>query len=209
MPDDSDLRAMVPPDLEPLVARGEAEVLEGQNALKPVVRVSTDLVVLNGKEYKRGQLLPGSGRYPRSNDSAAVGRATAWKQSATWNEAFQTLVTAFEEPHAKTSVEHLLEVISRAIEGGEIRARCRHEKCNEEHLVYLKPDTGAALRLLERLIGKAAETKNVNVNASVETKTLEVRQVDVRVYDMSEATAEERLEALMKAGVVEAAWLDN
>lgn len=170
---------------------GPVEVLPGRSA-KPVVR---DAVT------KRA--LKGSGAFPRGKPITDVVRVNTSKRdfekSQTYREALEILTPMFGAD--QQSLERLLDVLWRVIEGVPTPVKCTHQGCQDmTHMYYPKPDGNAAFKLLENLVGRAAQTQNVNIKDEKLVQILEQRTVNVVVQGISEADANDRRELISTFG---------
>ena len=147
-----DLIQYVPDYLIARVNSGELEVLPGQRDNKPVIR-----------EVATGRLVPGSGRYPRANDPAQVGRLTGYKHSKNYREGFELLFPLDGDESKSGSLAWIAKQIREAAEGSPQRVNCPH--CGEGGLVAFKKDGTLLFKLLELLVGKARETQDLNVRS--------------------------------------------
>lgn len=193
MGDDTEAPNLV--DLAPFEYReqilaGEIEVLPGQDPLKPVVRWADG--------PKKGQILPGSGRYPRANDIAKVSRDTAIKRTKSYQEAMALLMDVEQGPEVRGSFAWWYEQAMEAAEGSPqiVKIACPHEDCSDpkhtQAATAFKKDGNLIFRLLELKHGKAKETVEVNSQTQALIQVLEQRDVVVTVYDVGDEALEER-----------------
>ena len=172
------------------VLSGELEVLPGQKYDKPVIRWAGG--------PKHGQLVKGSGRFPRSNDIAAISKATAPKRTKTYQEAMNLLMDVDAGPDKPGSFAWWYEQAMVAAEGSptNVKVPCLHEGCemgDHETMVSIpKKDGNIIFKLLELKHGKAKETKEIDINQRQMIELMETRQVVVQVYSMDATEALER-----------------
>ncbi len=198
------LLSLLPDNLRVGVLDGTYEVLPGKSAKKPVVRRSDTKA-----------LVKGSGQYPKAPDGAEVGRATAHKQRVEYREAMQAFipvlanVPAGERQEATRSFEALLDAAYLAAQGVPTRVECEHldefgDPCRTKHIVAFKPDGNLLWRMIENLVGKATETKEIDVRAQVLQQIAERRVVDVRILDgVSEDEQRRRIDILTESGLTD------
>ena len=179
------------------VLGGELELLPGQKYDKPVIRWATG--------PKQGQLVKGSGRFPRSNDIAAISKATAPKRTKTYQEAMNLLMDVDAGPDKPGSFAWWYEQAMDAAIGHptNVTMICPHanpenpdEGCQDlshnERIVLQKKDGNLIFKLLELKHGKAKETKEIDINQRQMIDLMETRQVVVQVYSMDATEATER-----------------
>lgn len=201
------LIALLPPEIAEKVTSGEYYVVPGKRLDKPWVRRSDNHRAVQGQS-------------PNVPASKETGERTGLKQTASYREALETFLPMFETDAQKLSFQRLVEKVMWGVEGypQEVRFPCPHpEHCNAvrnkggDHVVSFvsKPDLATGFKLIELLAGRAAQTINQNIKSSSVSVELEHRTFDVRLYDMSTQTAEQRKEALIEAGVIEREWLEK
>ena len=167
-----------------LIARvelGELEVLPGQRVDKPVVR-----------EAATGKLVKGSGRYPRANDPAQLGRLTAYKHSKSYREAVENLFPIDGDESKPGSMAWLAKNIREAAEGSPQTLTCG--ECGATSLHAFKKDGLLLFKLLELLAGKARETQDLNVRSESLVAVLNTREpiTDITVHAIDPRAAQER-----------------
>lgn len=197
MEEDTSLLDFCPTEYREQVDAGEIELLPGQKPDKPVIRYAVG--------PKKGQLLPGSGRFPRANDIGAISKATAHKRTASYQEAMNLLMDVDAGPEKRGSFAWWYEQAMDAAIGHPttVTMICPHanpenpdEGCQDlshnERIVLQKKDGNLIFRLLELKHGKAKETKEIDVNQRTMIDLMETRQVVVQVLGMSNDDIGER-----------------
>lgn len=183
---------------------GEAYAVPGRKPDRPWVRRTDNHRVVQGQS-------------PAVPNPAETGKRTALKQTASYREALETFLPMFADGDDRKSFERLVDKVIWGIEGypQEVAFDCPHpDTCprgGKKHVIaYVgKPDLAVGFKMIELLAGRAAQTVNQNIKTTSVSLELEHRTFDVRLYDMSTQTAEQRREALIEAGVIEREWLDK
>lgn len=171
------------------------EVLPGQNPLKPVIR-----------EMETGRIVAGSGRYPKANNPAAVGAASAWKRSKSYREALEKAIT-YEDEEARFSLERLIEDAFDAAEGSPQTVKCPH--CRKDGLVAFKKDGNLIFKLIELLVGKAPQTIEVKGDINLKLQEVMNARQEAAVIYMPKEEWEARERRLMEAGIINPQWLEG
>lgn len=151
--DANGLLDLLTPELREKVEAGEYVIRgPGQND-KPVV-VDT-----------AGRIVKGSGRPPNANNPAVVGKVSAAKRSRAYAEAMQAFIPVDREGsnEAIVSLEELLESAARVATGKAVGVSC--PECRHEFLAQIGVDSKVLTFLLERLLGRATETKDINIRS--------------------------------------------
>jgi len=202
---EEELLALTPERYRMDVLEGRLEVLEGQNPNKPVIRVSCDLFYVDGKDYKRGQTVPGTGRYPNANDIAVIGKETAYKLSKSYREAIETLTPIDGGPEVKGSVAWWFDQAWQAASGSPQLVTCT--SCGHKWNHAFKKDGGLIFKMIELVGGKAKETKDINVRDIEMKALLEKREVDVYLHeiDPNEAASRRRLLKVIEGEIIDEA----
>lgn len=154
---------------------------------------------------QKGQVVKGSGRYPNANNAAAVAKMSAVKRSREYHEAVREFIPvekAEAGAHALTSLEELLEAAARVATGKPFGVRC--PDCKYEFTVNMGVDSKVLVFLLERLLGKATETKDVNIRSEEIVKLLQDESVNLQI----EVVALDPRERAERARVIEASFAD-
>jgi hypothetical protein len=180
---------------------GEFDVFVGQKADKPVVI-----------DAKTKRLMKGSGRYPKANDPAEVGKVTAFKLTKTYREALEMAVSL--GPDGKRTFEQVLDDFFRACEGSPQTVDCPHPEMHGhksggpvKHIVAFKADPNAMFKMIELLAGKARETHEVSGQLEHLHRLLDERH-PVQLIGRGQAPGEaaERKRQLIEQGVIEEGW---
>lgn len=187
------LIALAPERYRADIIEGRLEALEGQNKDKPVIRVLATTYYVDGKQFGKGQLLPGSGRYPNANNPAVIGRENAYKLTTTYREAIEALTPIDGGVDVRGSIAWWFDQAWQAAEGSPQLVTCT--SCGHKWNHAFKKDGGLIFKMVELVGGKAKETKEINVRDIEMKALLERREVDVFVHeiDPGEAAARRRL----------------
>jgi hypothetical protein len=181
---------------------GTLEVLPGQNPLRPVIRYCADV------EGTAGQLVAGSGRYPKANDTSILARTTGYKRSKSYREAIEAAIP-FEDPDARYSLERLIDDAFEAAEGSpQTVQQCPHLGCTEKHVVAFKKDGNLIFKLIELIVGKAPQT--LEITGELDVRLAEVmgeREAPVNVLRLTREEAEDRKRQLVAQGIVDKEWV--
>lgn len=196
------LLALLDEPVRAMVLSGEAYVVAGKKPDRPWVRKTGTHTVVQGQS-------------PNVPDSAEMGKRTAPKQTATYREALESFLPMFKTDEEKLSFQRLVEKVMWGVEGApqKVSFPCPHpETCpkgGKDHVFAWvgKPDLAVGFKLIELLAGRAAQTVNATIKSTNINVELEHRTFDVRLYDMSTQTAQERMDALIESGAVEREWL--
>lgn len=180
-----ELYTHLPPILIARARKGEVEVLPGQNPSKPVVR-----------EVGTGRLVPGSGRYPRANDPAHLGKTTAYKHSKSYREALEALFPVDGDESRPGSLAWLAKMCREAGEGSPQTIDC--PECGYHGLHVYKKDGLLLFKLVELLTGKARETQDLNIKSESLIAVLNgrVSTDEITVHTIDPATARARREVI-------------
>lgn len=150
----------------------------GMKAGKPVVIDSVT-----------GQWVEGSGRPANANDSAVIGKTHGFKHSKTYQDTLERLVPAMKADgeYAVTSLEELL-VAARRVTTDTTQTVTRVHECtecgHEDTLTFTvegKPDAKVLTFLIERLVGAANKTQDVNVRSEELLKIVEDKTIVHRI----------------------------
>ena len=187
-----DLVSLIPIEYQTRVREGELEVLVGQNPAKPVVRVLLPEVDINGKLYQQGQLVPGSGRYPRAIDAAKMGKATAYKHSNSYRGKLEELWPMDGDENTRGSLAWLAKMTREAADGSPQMLYC--PECGAKSLQAFKKDGLLLFKLTELLTGKARETQDLNIKSESLIAILNSREpiTEITVHQIDPRIAAER-----------------
>lgn len=130
---------------------------------------------------QKGQVVKGSGRYPNANNAAAISKITARKRSRTYQEAMYDMISVDEESgkDAIISLEKLLDAAAHVATGKPKAVTC--PACNNRFLEAIDVDSKVLVFLLERILGKATETKDVNIRSEQIVELLRDESVNARL----------------------------
>lgn len=173
--------AVLPEEVRDRVLAGELHAYPGKNPLKPVLR---DAIT--------GVLVKGTGLSPRAVDVGRISQETAYKRTKTYRQALEEAVPASSDPKVRRSVGWIIERLEVAMVGEMVTKKSICSDCGHVDVVdmYRKPDTYAAIKLLELVHGRARETQDINVNMTELHKILEertpTREITVRTMDPAE-----------------------
>lgn len=129
----------------------------GMKANKPVVVDSA------------GKWVKGSGRPAKANDPVAVGKATGYRKSKSYNEFLEELIPARKEDSAN-AIADLQEITQAAVDlaiGALTKLEAKCPECEHEFDIEYrsKPDQKMVQWLMARLTGDAAKAVDVNVRS--------------------------------------------
>ena len=174
--------AVLQPEVRDRVLAGELHAYPGKDRNKPVIR---DAVI--------GALVKGTGISPRAVDIDRVSQETAYKRTKTYRQALEEAIPASSDPNVRRSVGWIIARLEEAMVGGMVQVPADCPECGTHFKVdaYRKPDTYAAIKVLELVHGRARETQDINLNMNELHKMLEERtprrEIVVRTMDPAEA----------------------
>lgn len=177
-----DLLAALPDETRDRVLAGELLVFEGKDRAKPVLR-----------DAATGVLVKGTGLTVRAVDVGKISQETAYRRTKSYRQALEESVPASSDPKKRLSVGWIIEKLEQAMVGGMVTIKALCPECEHKFTVdaYRKPDTYAAIKLLELVHGRARETQDLNINMTELHKILEERtpsrEISIRVIDPAEA----------------------
>ena len=187
--------SLLDPEVLQKIGEGEYTIAgPGQREGKPVV-----------VNAATGRWVKGSGRPLNANDPATVGKVHGFKHSRKYNEALESFIPADKDgsDFAILSLEELLVAARSAVIDVVqfIEAQC--PACDQRFKVESagKPDAKVLTFLIERLVGAAKKTEEVNVHSEEVVRIMN----DTRVLHQIEVvslTPEER--AARKRAIIEA-----
>lgn len=175
--------------LDPEVLR---KIEEGEYAIAGPGQREGKPVVVNAAT---GRWVKGSGRPLNANDPALVGKIHGFKHSRKYNEALESFIPADKDgsDFAILSLEELLVAARKAVIDvvQYIDATC--PECDHEFRVESvgKPDAKVLTFLIERLVGAAKKTEEVNIHSEEVVRIMN----DTRILSQVEVvslTPEER-----------------
>ena len=163
------------------VEQGELELLPGQKPDKPVIR-----------EVVTGRLVQGSGRYPRANDPAQVGRDTGYKHSNSYRQGLELMIALEGDPNKKGTFPWLLTQAIAEAEGYDYDIDC--PDCGKTVQVIKKRNAMFLFKFVELLAGKARETQDLNIKSESLIAVLQARTPvnEITVHAIDPDTARER-----------------
>lgn len=128
-----------------------------------------------------GHIVKGSGRHPKANNAATVSKMTAVKRSRTYQEAMYDMISVDEESgkNAILSLEELLKAAAHVATGKPKAVTC--PACLHQFLEAIAVDSKVLVFLLERILGKATETKDVNIRSEQIVELLRDESVNARL----------------------------
>ncbi len=194
---EDDLYVQLTPELQAGVDEGRFLIAgPGQND-KPVV---VDAVTK--------QFVKGSGRPLNANDSAYIGKVTAYRRSKAYNEALEQLIPSFEDdensPDAIISFQELIQAAKECVVGMpeaiEVKCPCG---CNHvwRELIGAKRDSKMIMFLIERLAGAANKTQTVNLHSEELVRVLNDTRVlhEIQVISLTPEQRADRIRQIAEA----------
>ena len=182
--DSGSLYDLLTPELRAMVDTGEAFIEgAGQKPDKPIVKYTAN-----------GRYVKGSGRSPNANDAAVIGRTTAYKRTRSFTEWFDAFIPSVREenPNAIIALDELLQSAAKVAQGWKEYQSFNCEQCHHENSVEVtvKPDTKMLMFLIERRVGKAKETQEINIRSEQIVQMLHDNTPinDIQVIDISAET---------------------
>lgn len=139
-----------------LILSGDVNVYPGRNPLKPVLYWNTG--------PRKGKIAKGSGvsvfRDP-SVEKENGRKSTGLKNTNAYKEL---LAKYFDDDRFHKLIQNL----ERATEGEEVKKKVTCDHCGESQVVvmYNKPDSNALKLAFEQLMGRAAQTTDINVKTA-------------------------------------------
>ena len=186
MSDDNELIELLTPELRAGVEDGRYR-LAGMGQTKPVVVDATT-----------NRWVKGSGRPAKANDPAVVGKVSAAKRSRPYTEALQAFMPADKDgsPDAIISLQEMIELAAKAARGLPVPIEC--PQCQHHFTENIKPDTKLLAFLIERIGGKATETKDINLRGDhfvriLQDQTPLSRDIEVVALDPKERAERARI----------------
>jgi hypothetical protein len=190
-----ELVAKLTPEDQARWQAGEINVFPGKDY--PVVRNAPG-------QPNAGKLVPGTG-VPPAVPSAENGTRGGYKKTNAYKELLQKYLPADIESGKRGSLGWILEQAMTAMEGGDVDKEFICDSCGERNhvTVWKRPDTNAIKLVMETLIGRAAEQKDININSEQiyrlidersQVKDLTVFTVDPHEREARDAAAAEWIE---------------
>lgn len=149
-----------------------------------------------------GRIVKGSGRPPNANNPAVVGKVAAAKRTRAYNEALQAFVPVDRDgsPEAIVSLQELMEAAARVATGKSVAVTC--PECKTEFGASVGVDSKVLTFLLERLLGRATETKDINIRSEQLVAMLH-DFTPSKTREVIALTPEERAERARRAQIVD------
>lgn len=143
-----------------------------------------------------GAYAPGSGIPVNHNDIGQIGRQTAYKRTAEYQELMRKYLPADLDDTKKGTLGWILKQGMEAIEGATVSKKVTCNQCGHEQNVgmYRRPDGNVLVKIVELLVGRAAEQRDVNINSEAMYHIIDERRAmrDLVVYEVSPTEREER-----------------
>jgi len=159
---------------------------------------SADKPVIVDATTKR--MVKGSGRLPKGNDPVLTGKATAYKQTKEYRQAFEEMFPAGGDVDERGSLAWWFDQAWAAAEGSPQYVECPHTECKQKHVVAMKKDGGLIFKMIELAVGRAPQTVNVNSKHEEIVKALEYRVYDVTLHGIGADEADERHQLIQQFG---------
>ncbi|MCR4341823.1 MAG: hypothetical protein NUW01_18260 [Gemmatimonadaceae bacterium] len=176
------------------IAGGEYRVAgPGMKPGKPVV-----------VDASTGRWVEGSGRPANANDPAALGKQTAFKHSRVYQETLERLVPAMrtEGEYAVTSLEELLMAARRVTTDTTRKIEHECSECGHSDTLVVegRPDAKVLTFLIERLVGAANKTTEVNLRSEELLRIVEDKRilVGLEVVGLTPEMLAERKRAVLE-----------
>lgn len=172
----------VEPEIRDRILAGELLIEPGQRPEKPVL-----------KDAATGRFIKGSGRPVNANDPAITGKVSAYKQTKSFTEWFDAFIPAVAEdnPDAIISLQELIETAARVSRGEDVEIECSN--CKSKNWYAIKPNAKLLSFLIERRVGKAKETQDINLRSESIIQLLQDPR-PIGVVEVITMTPEERIE---------------
>ncbi len=179
MGDDSiDLLDLLSDEHKALVAEGSYAVDTGDGY--PVLRWA--------KGRWKGRLAPGTGIAVKHNDIGQISKDTAYQRRREYRQVLEDLIPADADETRRGTLGWLMKQGMLAAEGVDIKYDATCPECGTEFTIPVmkRPDTKAILGLMEMVIGRAPEQRDINVrfedlqkriNEQTETREITVHEV--------------------------------
>lgn len=136
-----------------------------------------------------GAYAPGTGIPVNHNDMKEISRRTAYKRTSEYQELMRKYLPADLDDEKKGTLGWILKQGMEAIEGSNISKTVACNQCGHEQRVsmYRRPDGNVLIKVLELLVGRAAEQKDININSESMYRLIDERRdlKDLTVYEVS------------------------
>ena len=161
-----------------LVDSGAITVWKGRNG-KPVLR-----------DGKTGQMLPGTALHENTKhgEGEKASKVSAWKRTNAYRELMERYYT--DEKFGEMLEAGLEAAIGNAVRKEVTCPECAH---GFTETMYRRPDATIFFKTMEQLMGRAEETRQINVNTEHLYRLLDER-TDVREIQVFTVTPEEEEE---------------
>ena len=170
-----------------LVESGQYNAFEGQKY--PVLRWATG--------SKKGKLAPGTGLTPGHNDAAQVGKSTSYRRTAEYRALLERLIPPDEDANKRGTLAWLVAQGFNAAEGGDVKREMTCPECEHSwtEKIWKRPDANAITKMLEMVIGRAPEQKDINLRAEHIYKMIDGREnlKEITVHSVDPHEREKRL----------------
>ncbi len=170
-----------------LVAAEVYNAFDGQDY--PVLRWA------HGKD--RGRLAPGTGITPGHNDIARIGADTSIRRTTEYRALLERKITPDVTSGERGSLGWLLDQGFNAAEGGDVRREMTCPECGHDwtETIWKRPDANAIIKMLEMVVGRAPEQKDINIRAESIYKLIDGREnvKEITVHAVDPHEREERL----------------
>lgn len=176
------------------VESGECTVQPGHRPEAPLVLTADTKRIVSGSYPRRKKEDGAVVAAPQSNT-----RLT--RNDATYRAALESLIPILPTEEGQRSFSALIDNLMWAVEGAPQKVKCEH--CGKKGLVAFKPDAATGWKLIENLVGKATEVREVhNTYGPQLIAVLESREPVQATFGVTPAEALERINTLKEAGVI-------
>lgn len=189
-------------DTRAMVEAGDIIITETGQGGRPV------LVEADSKKFVKG-----TGRPQNANDIGAIGKATAFKRTSAYREAWEEFFALGGEEGARTFSD-LVEKLWWAAQGAPQLAKCHHVGCGKMHLTVLKPDAKVLMQMVESFVGKRQQVEHTGgiehlhellLGGGQPTGPVTVWTQDPRGGD----SPDDRRQILIEDGTINKEWFDD
>lgn len=180
------LVAVLSPEDRAKVEAGDINVFPAKPGSYPVLRWAKG----NSEGKTPGSLAPGTGHAQGAGDIGNNAARYAYKRTNAYKDLLEHLIPADLDPTKRGSIGWLFEQGFAAAEGGTVSIDVTCPDCGHKHKVeaWKKPDAVAFKTLIEQVLGRATETKNVNVESKNLHAIIDERipAEAIEVYDLDD-----------------------
>lgn len=110
-------------------------------------------------DANNGRFVRGTDRPSNANDIGAIGKATAFKRTDAYRNAWESIFDLAGEEGAGKFTE-LVEKLWWAVQGAPQLAECHHIGCGKKHLTVLKPDAKVMMQMVESFVGNKRQVEH-------------------------------------------------